>query len=1408
MTTTRVIWTALPQGLDDTGRLLVTAFASIRLTGSGPLILDAFPAVRDWPKTVAQAQFTAMLGATAVPLTLSSDLAGADGLAWWHAILPGSTPVRSYTPDDFSDAEVVSYDPMALEAAISDFYADAALKVSSQALPTLAELGEGLRPSNAKRERLREQRLKQTGHVQPFVGRGLLGDPAMAQAIQKLEAYAEAGRPRPNQVDGSQPLPTKEEIIEQFDFHARLSSLGQHGALLQLLKIALQLRSTAPLPASGFANGGIRLICNWSGGALSSDALPDGAPVTKLSPGFRAAGKGVIVDGWLDPKASDLGVVQLDVEGAVRKLQGLDAADAGVAAAEMETTDQLMGLAETLSSEQASGLPALRSQGFALAFADQAKRLMTAFDQAKMLEAGLTGPAEPKANLAGTGWAGYVVTGSTPFYAEDLTRGFRVDVQHKQAGSGWRSLHRRSERYRTTGLDWTPDWPCEGMVRGALSKPGANPDPAAPFTAHPALAVWTGWSLSVPHPARAIGDEGAIGGPELIDPANPEMGLNLAVTPSGARGLPSLRYDHDYAFRVRAVDLAGQSVSPDAASPPSVSVAGERYDRFDPIEPPVMTFIDDPAGFPEAGESLHRLAIRTLADETGPGVGASRRLAFPPRAAFDQIERHGQLDVEGRVSVDRYEMLAKKDNKDSALPVKLVPLETPATGATEPSPVPGAPPRLVDQRCVPFDDRVPGYLPDPLAGHWRVQIDPVRASTLNLTQSITLDGAWPDWRSVEVRLEAGTEAGASVSADAIIVTLPPGEAVTVRLSAKAAEPKTFGVMRWAEKKAPGALVVPLQAAKAGEHWMVTPERTLELIHAVQQPVVAPRFGEAPASEAEPAPPPLTVRRAHSAREATLSFVTPIHLNSTRQIEVYSRWNDPTDAVGDADPSAPAFAAQSFVRAISDADYQAVDAWTVGQPTSTRLLPVSEVQAFPDTRCRWLTLEAGAASRFREYMPPLVRTDSKQGLEALTIRKGESVANAWLPSASRPPAPQVVSVIPTFAWERDAQAGAAEQSSLRRGGGFRVWLDRPWFATGFNEMLAVCLDVSPFRNSEGPFKGAPALAKELSDVERKRLTSKWGLDPLCLGDDVGVLHPGVFPRAVLKGGPEPTVPTAFSKPQFAAFKAALEALPDAPMRSLVTAPGAPASCLLVAPHQVDWDPERRLWFCDIEVETGAAYMPFVQLALARYQPMSVHRDLTAMPDPFNPGTSADQCGIAPSESTMEDLHLSEPVLTDFLQVLPDRLAKVSKAGGHVDIRIYGVGIAAESRSSRARFRLRLVKPISADGDIQPLGDIVEPTAIPIVVAQTALDLPVSINVEQITSAAVLPGPLVGASPTTTQWAPPQALIFSGRIPAPSGSIRLVIEEFELFPSDVFDAEQQFPPGIEPEGRLVYLEHFDL
>jgi hypothetical protein len=77
--------------------------------------------------------------------------------------------------------------------------------------------------------------------------------------------------------------------------------------------------------------------------------------------------------------------------------------------------------------------------------------------------------------------------------------------------------------------------------------------------------------------------------------------------------------------------------------------------------------------------------------------------------------------------------------------------------------------------------------------------------------------------------------------------------------------------------------------------------------------------------------------------------------------------------------------------------------------------------------------------------------------------------------------------------------------------------------------------------------------------------------------------------------------------------------------------APGSLVAVAGHEVFFDADRDAWACDIELETGQVYTPFVRLALARWQPDSLSR-----------------------------CELSAVVLADFAQPAPDRTVTVVRA----------------------------------------------------------------------------------------------------------------------------------------------------
>ena len=89
--------------------------------------------------------------------------------------------------------------------------------------------------------------------------------------------------------------------------------------------------------------------------------------------------------------------------------------------------------------------------------------------------------------------------------------------------------------------------------------------------------------------------------------------------------------------------------------------------------------------------------------------------------------------------------------------------------------------------------------------------------------------------------------------------------------------------------------------------------------------------------------------------------------------------------------------------------------------------------------------AAATSRFKEYFP-----ENQKG--GFTRTSEEIVVD--VPASSRPLAPEIVYVIPTFGWERQIDTNL--KRSVRFGGGLRVYMRRPWFSSGEGELLGVTL----------------------------------------------------------------------------------------------------------------------------------------------------------------------------------------------------------------------------------------------------------------------------------------------------------------------------------------------------------------
>jgi hypothetical protein len=317
--------------------------------------------------------------------------------------------------------------------------------------------------------------------------------------------------------------------------------------------------------------------------------------------------------------------------------------------------------------------------------------------------------------------------------------------------------------------------------------------------------------------------------------------------------------------------------------------------------------------------------------------------------------------------------------------------------------------------------------------------------------------------------------------------------------------------------------------------------------------------------------------------------------------------------------------------------------------------------FGDTKYRRVNYSAVATTRFAEYFPI---KDPAQ----LTCTSPAVAVD--VPNSARPPRPSVLYAVPTFGWQKQTEVkfdkGGVQLGpvtlpgvkgigtvSQRSGGGLRVYLDRPWYDSGDGELLGVIVWPSPAKTQiQAPIMSETHVVLSIPDP-MKHLVTQWGMDPIWQTNPL----PHDLPRLenfknVVKSGTGLT----------------LEEMADRPE------PSQGVFRVGVAGYKPEYDKDRGLWYCNIEIDFGASYFPFIRLAVARYQPISV-----------------------------DNAHLSHVVQADFAQLAPDRTATVvydPKNPKKLDVAIAGLTYAA-SAAGKGPSEMEVTveaKPLGADGDL--------------------------------------------------------------------------------------------------------------
>lgn len=1294
-TTQTVVFTVLPAGRAGTGGVKRRFSVHVAPRLSGGSYLSSFPDFVEWPNIAAQMKTVRLKALTTGPAySVLSNVSATrisvdpDPELWTQLFnSPGSLPVdafvRSAFATRFSASRFHSYPVVPLHEFHSKLFFELAQTHETRS-PSPAVLTGKLKSLVGINDAQARDRMSKlfmagfnAGESAPFskvIPHGASRPDAGATGESPLGDHMQLQRFMEPRTSVAYMLSNPDVSPPRLDFHRILAMLADHPYLMRRLGLVMdyEVSGADVLESNNFADASFVQL-DATDGWVSEVGGSKSFPRTRMnSASFLAAPKDtkrLSVAGSLDLRSaynatSGKGwqVISLDVEGTALKAIGL--ADS-VARATAIVAKEAPGNAPATVD-----VPAPRSGGLSLVQAGRASDVVADFKRSAAL---LEGASAPGGAVDGSG-------DGAELYAEDLIRGWRVDVWDSTAGR-WRSITKRDQDYTVNvfptsvsaqTLYSVPDDIVDGWLPGerplyltegvislgvtASAEPGKTN--ADTFVQEQVLE-WTGWSLVAPRPGRTL----AATTNQPVDqstPYNEQLGIRIAtsVTPGT---LPRLRYGHTYRFRLRSANLAGfgpslQSVGAllESAGTPS---AAAPYLRYEPVPPPAIVQTERLA----RGESLTNLVIYSE-DEFSPvsAAGRTSRHLLPPGANAHLVELHGSLDA--LTPAVAYKLLSDREG------AKLIGDTDAPSWMDEPGyqsyGVAGADPGSGSAQSPVVDGDLPQppWLVDPAAYGLRIVGPEMGTEAAKYARGAL---GWADTRSSKVTLsglgvnapsaldlEDATLAGGVATTRRFRVRVAKGEQFTISVSSLLAPSLSghFGIVHLLKTRKPVPVSLSSRVTRVVQGWnrLVTPPTLLTVVHAVRKPLAEPR--------------PLAISASRQAGGTSASFGSRVlcHPQSTSQLDLHLDWTE----WNDRGPTAPVETPGEGTTQPFIINYPAPGV----RPGFVALGGVSF--EFGDTKHRYIRFRLTGTSRYAKYFTETVSytlgglastldftTSAVQPLSERVVVKGTAAvlsravdysinyATATLtmltgdylgravdidfvpdsvtrqtadvnaryrhvPSTARPAPPVVRDVVPAFA---DTGWAAVKTGLLltgrrrtRKGRILRVYLERPWFSSGDDEMLAVLLLPKPLSKATlKPGVVAVPPSTGLPKAPQQLYTSAWGRDPLRVGSPArSELNAANFPLAVMS----PSHSTKWVQG--------------------LSVPGVTGKVTAV-PHAVKYDDDQQLWYSDIEVDLGDAYRPFVRLSLARFQPYS-------LPDCF----------------------LSAPVLVEAAQLSPTRTLTVS------------------------------------------------------------------------------------------------------------------------------------------------------
>ncbi len=1217
------IFTLLPKAAIDANTVRLSVHVALRLEPDADTLLSAFPDFADWG-SVAPAFGVSFAGQTPLTATVVTD--PPKNPDRWKQVFGDSVGVRSgKNYPDYWDLELLSYPAAKVLLSLQNRYTALGLQHVDDP-PLLADLearfgdiGFTHEPDEKEFDDkpTADEVLAQIAadRASGVKANTFAGKPSAYDFLALAEFHAPNGKP----VGATTP---------DLDFGELVGALAAHPRLLRILGLVIDLEVQAPELPSLPPTSTIQLSVDWKPSpaftGTTTISLPKTTCTIDTTNGvFEAAAK----------LATALSHRHLPLGNPEYELITIDPDGAGLKALHFATTVKRHQLPKhrTLDTPNRIAPPTLRSAGLAIVRAERGP----AFKGKLIADKGLNADVVAKAAKPGEVDA----TTQPVLHAEDVVRGYLIDVWSRKT-QAWHSLVSRTGKYLFPAANAEDEVPLDEAATNTSATLPSDPTAARGLKLQQSLFQWFGWSLAVAPPGKPIARDGSVDSEDMGQPLLPvEFDFHVPT-----QSLPPLRFGEQYGVRMRAVDLAGNAVPFDqaAAHTDQMLVRKTTYLRWEAIPSPELAL----RSARSEGEAVDRMVIRSDLDDNLQPLpleppGDNERHVVPPKAAELLAEHHGMFDAPPgsvpSVDVGKYDLIVKREAKTLIDAGGVLDPDDPANFV-----IPAA------QLSVP-------YLPDPMV---------LGASFRNLpgtdgsVRSFRFDPApgegWPDLRPFRIVLSQSGANGVSPAAAPVFTAsdrvlrleLPKAHVVTLKLSSTPiAELITrLGMWQWlAAAVAPTNLAALKKAVETGAHWLTSPDRPVTLVHAVRRPLKTPEWKN-----------PHVDRKVGQTFATIVDRVFEFSRKSTGKVEVFGHWTECVDAgPGTPPPSEEAVDNLAFVVPLARDPKKppAID---------EDRLDVRDRHEFRDTKFREIEYRAVATTRFGEYFlsreqhfvvaqnGEIELNDGGNGLipQSVTVRNrsngavyllgsdyeldasdakvqlqgtipvGQELEITYLvppitrdtvtrrtlivPSSARPPAPRVLYAVPTFRWPRTPAL-----QSKRETAGVRVYMERPWHVSGCGELLGVVI-------------WQPASLQLDPPENLQPYVTRWGLDPLFAGGDLPVRNPG-----------------------FAQFTAST---PD--LHGTSKSLDERDALVSVAGHRVSYSPDRDLMYCDIDIDqTGSAYMPFIRLALARYQPNS-----------------------------LEHAHLSRIVLADYVQIAPDRsvsIVPVPGRGSNVQVTLSGL-----------------------------------------------------------------------------------------------------------------------------------------